>query len=155
MRFSVAVAVATLASSVSASLVARQLPQCANSCIMSADLGGCQPTDNACLCKSQKFVNSTTTCIGTQCTGSDLQAALTAAQQLCAVVGVTLTSIPSNFPTGGVASSTGASPTTSGSAAGTTPGSAAPASQTGNSASFNGISFMAGAAALGLAALAL
>ncbi|KXN93055.1 hypothetical protein AN958_10372 [Leucoagaricus sp. SymC.cos] len=88
MRLSVAVTVAALASAASANVVSRQdgLPACAMQCLSTADLDGCVSTDNACLCKSTKFVESSTVCIGNTCKGSDLQAALQAAQQLCAIV---------------------------------------------------------------------
>ena len=61
-------------------------PACAGTCIASADLGGCSDTDDACLCKNSAFVSSTYACIQKTCQGSDLQAAITAAQSLCAAV---------------------------------------------------------------------
>ncbi|KAI0697623.1 hypothetical protein C8T65DRAFT_525472, partial [Cerioporus squamosus] len=58
-------------------------PGCANSCLANADFGSCDPLDDSCLCKSQAFVSSVTDCITGACQGSDLQAAESAAQQLC------------------------------------------------------------------------
>ncbi|KAI6110104.1 hypothetical protein F5141DRAFT_1004140, partial [Pisolithus sp. B1] len=48
---------------------------CADTCITSANLGGCSATDNSCLCRSQSFVSAVTSCIETSCSGSDLQQA--------------------------------------------------------------------------------
>ncbi|KAI6112382.1 hypothetical protein EDD17DRAFT_1595822 [Pisolithus thermaeus] len=93
MRAAVAfVALSAALSSVSAGLVSRQsLPSCANPCITNANLGGCSATDDTCLCENQTFINSTTTCIESSCTGNDLQEAEQYAQSLCLAVGVTLT----------------------------------------------------------------
>ncbi|KAG6840157.1 hypothetical protein C0991_008504, partial [Blastosporella zonata] len=93
MRFTFAVL--TLAvSSASASIIARQIPSCADNCLFGSNvnLGGCSSTDNVCLCNSQVFVSTSTTCIESACSGKDLQTAISVAQQLCASVGVTLTS---------------------------------------------------------------
>ncbi|KAI6018318.1 hypothetical protein EDC04DRAFT_2742509 [Pisolithus marmoratus] len=93
MRFAVAfVTLSAALSSVSAGFVTRQtLPACAQTCITNADLGGCSITDDTCLCNNQTFVSSTTSCIESSCTGSDLQEAEQYAQSLCLAVGVTLT----------------------------------------------------------------
>ncbi|KAF5350713.1 hypothetical protein D9756_008564 [Leucocoprinus leucothites] len=155
MRFSLVIAVAAFVSSASASLISRQggLPQCAFECITKADLGGCQATDNNCLCRSDTFLNSSTNCIGQTCKGQDLEDATAAARQLCAIVGVTLTSTPAGFPTltgtltGGTATAAGAN-TASGTAGGATPSGS-------SAASINGVSTVASIAALGLAALVL
>ncbi|KDR69077.1 hypothetical protein GALMADRAFT_77836, partial [Galerina marginata CBS 339.88] len=61
-------------------------PACAFPCIVGADLDGCAPTDNVCLCTSEPFVNSTTSCIESKCTGDDLIAAEQFAEALCAAV---------------------------------------------------------------------
>jgi len=99
MRFALAAALfAFAASSASAAtLDARQsgVPQCGLTCLTNANLGGCASNDNKCLCSNPAFVSSTTQCIQSSCTGSDLQAAETFAQQTCLAVGVTLTnSVP-------------------------------------------------------------
>ncbi|THU85128.1 hypothetical protein K435DRAFT_783425 [Dendrothele bispora CBS 962.96] len=115
MRYSffVSTALVSLASASSVSLWRRQFPGCATSCLANADTGNCVASDNACLCRSQSFVDSTTQCIESSCSGNDLQTALTDAQMLCAAVGVTLTSTPGSTPTSGGASTTVTSPATS------------------------------------------
>ncbi|KAI6115318.1 hypothetical protein EDD16DRAFT_1594859 [Pisolithus croceorrhizus] len=135
MRAAVAlVALSAALSSASAGLVSRQsLPSCANPCITNANLGGCSATDDTCLCESQTFINSTTTCIESSCTGNDLQEAEQYAQSLCLAVGVTLT-IATPTPTS-------TSPTSSSS-------STATATQTGSATSSYGINGFAAAAAI-------
>ncbi|KAH8827124.1 hypothetical protein DL96DRAFT_1605617 [Flagelloscypha sp. PMI_526] len=140
MRFSV---VAVLAAFVATAVA--QLPDCATPCIAGADLDGCQATDNACLCKSKAFVNSTTTCITSSCQGDALTQAISVSQELCAKVGVTLS---------GTSTAPAASGTSS-AAAGTTSAAASSASAKPNSASTQGFNAAAGLVALGLAALAL
>ncbi|KAH8827123.1 hypothetical protein DL96DRAFT_1233624 [Flagelloscypha sp. PMI_526] len=132
MRFSVV----TILAAFVASAVA-QLPDCATPCITGADLDGCQATDNACLCKSQKFVSSTTTCIMGACKGDNLTQAISVSQELCAKVGVTL-------------SATSTAPAASGTS---TSAAASSASAKPNSASIQGFNAAAGLVALGLAAL--
>ncbi|KIK48523.1 hypothetical protein CY34DRAFT_68132, partial [Suillus luteus UH-Slu-Lm8-n1] len=74
-------------SSTFAALLTRQsLPNCAVSCLQNADYGNCASTDDSCLCHSQAFINSTTSCIQASCTGSDLTNAEAASQSLCAAV---------------------------------------------------------------------
>ncbi|KAG8739856.1 hypothetical protein FRC10_005051 [Ceratobasidium sp. 414] len=82
-----------LAAVVSAgSISRRQLPACAMQCMASADTGGCDPTDNTCMCNSAAFVTSTYQCVQQTCTDpSDLQAAIDGARALCAAAGVNLT----------------------------------------------------------------
>ncbi|KAG2340382.1 hypothetical protein BDR05DRAFT_890056 [Suillus weaverae] len=97
MRFAVVVLSLSVAvSSAFATLIARQsLPNCAVACLTNANYGNCSSTDNNCLCHSQAFINSTTSCIQASCTGSDLTNAEAASQSLCAAVvccGVTLVS---------------------------------------------------------------
>ncbi|KLO09992.1 hypothetical protein SCHPADRAFT_907285 [Schizopora paradoxa] len=146
MRFSLAAffTVAVAASSASAAILnARQsgVPACGLSCLENADLGGCASNDNACLCNNSAFVSSTTQCIQSSCTGSDLQAAETFAQQTCLAVGVTLTN-----------SATSASNTAS--ATSSSSSSASP-SPTSNAAYISGASLsnLAAAGAIGVAAL--
>ncbi|KAJ8596835.1 hypothetical protein M405DRAFT_928505 [Rhizopogon salebrosus TDB-379] len=146
MRFPVAVLVLSAAvSSVFAALVARQsLPNCAVPCITNADYGNCSSTDDTCLCHSQAFINSTTTCIQASCTGSDLTNAEAASQALCAAVGVTLTTAPAST---GVSSATSTGTSKSASSA-----SSSTASPTSNAASSNSINVLTGAAALAILA---
>ncbi|PPQ70107.1 hypothetical protein CVT26_013392 [Gymnopilus dilepis] len=164
MRFStVAFTLFGAAASVSASsLVARQgsLPDCAIPCTTQADLGGCVISDTHCLCTNEKFVSSTTSCIESKCTGSDLQAAIAYSQGLCLTVGVTLasSSTPATSPTaGGSNSSSSASQTSSGaSSTATSPSSPAAPSPTNNAASAHGVNTLLGlSAAAGLVAFAL
>ncbi|KAJ7582076.1 hypothetical protein C8J56DRAFT_243796 [Mycena floridula] len=118
MRFSAVILfVATVSAAQLPGLFQRAtLPDCANLCIAKADFDGCNPVDNLCLCKSQKFVSSSTNCIKATCTGSDLTEAISGAIELCASVGVTLTSsspAASQTQTGSAAPDNGA-PTTTG-----------------------------------------
>ncbi|KAG2124658.1 hypothetical protein DEU56DRAFT_892969 [Suillus clintonianus] len=141
MRFAVVVLTLSVAfSSAFAALVARQsLPNCAATCLENADYGNCSSTDDTCLCHSQAFINSTTTCIQASCTGSDLTNAEAASQSLCAAVGVTLT----------VTSAT-ATATSNGTATATT----AKASST-NAASSHSVNMLTGAAAFAILAASL
>ena len=59
------------------------LPDCAATCLATANLEGCQPNDNKCLCSSSAFVSSTTACIQSACSGSDLTNAEAAAREIC------------------------------------------------------------------------
>jgi hypothetical protein len=59
---------------------------CAATCLANGDFGSCSQQDNACLCKSQAFVNSTTLCIQKACQGSDLADAEKYSQAVCAAV---------------------------------------------------------------------
>ncbi|KAF9224982.1 hypothetical protein BS17DRAFT_731760 [Gyrodon lividus] len=143
MRFAVALFALTVAvSSASSALIARQsLPNCAAPCLANANYGSCAPDDDTCLCNDQTFLNSTTTCIQSSCSGSDLTEAEAFAQALCLAVGVTLTA--------NSATPTATAPTT----ASATSTSASPSPSTG-AASSNSINMFAGAvAAFALAAV--
>ena len=143
MRFAIAfVTMSAVISAVPAAMIFQRqsIPSCATTCIANADLGGCQMGDDSCLCHNEAFINSTTTCIQSTCTGQDLQTAEYDAQQLCLAVDVTLTaSSPSSS----------ASPTTSNSSAPNT------ASTKNNGAVSNSINILAGAAAVALGAALL
>ncbi|KIK93680.1 hypothetical protein PAXRUDRAFT_144531 [Paxillus rubicundulus Ve08.2h10] len=129
MRFAVALFALTGVSSVSSALVARQsLPNCAAPCLTNANFDGCSPDDDSCLCHDQVFIDSTTSCIQSSCTGSDLAEAEAFAQSLCLAVGVTLTAA-STIPTPMPYLVSSLSPSSTG------------------AASSNGISMFAGAAA--------
>ncbi|EKM78263.1 hypothetical protein AGABI1DRAFT_85926 [Agaricus bisporus var. burnettii JB137-S8] len=88
MRLSFALAAAALASTVSASLVARSasLPACALVCITQADSSDCKATDNVCLCNKERFLVSFIRCINLFCQGGDIETALNAGNQLCAAI---------------------------------------------------------------------
>jgi len=59
---------------------------CAVTCLANGDFGSCSQQDNACLCKSQAFVNSTTVCIEKDCQGDDLKNAEAYSQAICEAV---------------------------------------------------------------------
>ncbi|KAK0484448.1 hypothetical protein IW261DRAFT_1416409 [Armillaria novae-zelandiae] len=153
MRFSlVALPLSVLVAGSSAvSLHSRQLPSCATDCITGSnvDYGNCSSSDNACLCKNSDFVNSVQSCITSNCTGDDLQTALSVAQALCAAAGVTLTSE--------AASATSTSPSSSSSASSSLSSTSASAASTSasNGALTVGSNAAAGLAAIGFVALAL
>ncbi|KAI0672256.1 hypothetical protein C8Q78DRAFT_1026087 [Trametes maxima] len=151
MRFFAVLALTAAVSSASAAhLQRRQYPDCATPCLASADFGNCDPLDDGCLCKNANFISSTTKCIQGACQGNELQTALTAAQQACLSVGVTLTnSAPAATQTAPASGSSAAasSPTST---------SAAPAQTSNNAAvSARGVNALAALAAVGAAALAL
>ncbi|KII91555.1 hypothetical protein PLICRDRAFT_84951, partial [Plicaturopsis crispa FD-325 SS-3] len=141
MRFTSAILIlSTVYASASAAIVSRQsLPNCAAPCLSgsSVNYGGCSPQDNKCLCNSQTFVQSSTACIQSSCTGDDLTNAEELAQSLCAAIGVTLSSSAPSSTGSSSASSTASS------AASTT----SAASATANSARSNGINAVTGLAA--------
>ncbi|KDQ56542.1 hypothetical protein JAAARDRAFT_36030 [Jaapia argillacea MUCL 33604] len=141
MRFTFAIVALT---SALAAVSAQSIPACATPCLANANLGGCAATDNACLCKNQAFISSTTACIQANCTGSDLTNAEAAAQALCAAVGVTLTP-----PASTGSASHSAAPSS------TAPSSASPRSTAKSGAVTYGINAVVGLAAVALSALAL
>ncbi|KAH0578681.1 hypothetical protein H2248_003811 [Termitomyces sp. 'cryptogamus'] len=179
MHFTLALSLLSLASAVCASLVPRQtIPQCASACLFGpdVDLDGCSVTDNLCLCKSAPFISRSTSCIESACSGNDLQTALTVAQQLCASVGVTLTSAaPASTSAGAGNNSLDAKPTSSfvfsrqfalssdltrhlsSTPSSATSASASAPATTSNAATLNSLNpnALVGLAAVGLAALAL
>ncbi|KAF8646626.1 hypothetical protein AX16_007126 [Volvariella volvacea WC 439] len=155
MRFSAAaLALFGAAVSVSASVLsARQLPDCSMPCIANAPTDPCATSDNACLCRNENFIEQTTVCIMQTCQGDDLQNALAAAQEMCRLVGVTLTSTPTlPSETGSSSESASETPESSETSASET---ADNAQETDNSAATLKTSAFAGLAAVGLAALAL
>ncbi|KAK0194688.1 hypothetical protein F5146DRAFT_1135440 [Armillaria mellea] len=157
MRFSLVVLpLSALVGSSAASLNARQLPSCAVSCITGSNTsyGDCSASDNACLCKNANFVSSAESCITSNCTGDDLQTALSAAQALCAAAGVTLTSEAVSATSTSPSSSSSASSASRASSSASTSASAASTSSS-NGALTVGSNAVAGLAAIGLVALAL
>ncbi|EGO01268.1 hypothetical protein SERLA73DRAFT_179413 [Serpula lacrymans var. lacrymans S7.3] len=139
MRFTLALLAFGAFSTASAGLVSRQasLPNCAVACLIDANFGSCSSQDDACLCNDSAFVQSSTSCIQSSCTGSDLTNAEAAAQEMCAAVGVTLAT----------ASATTTSPTTTASST-TSPSPSASS----NGATSHGISILAGSAAFAVLA---
>ncbi|KIY73234.1 hypothetical protein CYLTODRAFT_417203 [Cylindrobasidium torrendii FP15055 ss-10] len=101
MRFFLAAA--AIIPTVYGALVQRQasLPSCAATCLATADFGSCDSSDYGCLCSSDKFISSVSSCITSSCSGDDLASATTVSTQLCAAAGVTL----SNLPTGSATAS--------------------------------------------------
>jgi len=145
MRFSAVIVVlsAAFATTTSAALLGsrQSYASCALTCLTASpsSVTGCSPTDTACLCKNQTFVQTTTACFESSCSGSDLEQSLEAAQAMCRAVGVTLTSSTSGTPTSG-SSSTKPSSTSSSST---------------NSADSNGVNALFALSALGLIGYAL
>ncbi|KAF8497488.1 hypothetical protein F5888DRAFT_1803510 [Russula emetica] len=137
MRAFLSLFITALISTVSASLLyPRQIPgypNCAQGCLANATSTKCQPGQVSCLCQDPVFINTTSTCFANNCNGTDLQAADKAARDNCALAGVTLTS--SSSATAAASSSTSSSKS--------------------NSAESTMVNIMGGAAALGLAVLAL
>ncbi|CAE7148314.1 unnamed protein product [Rhizoctonia solani] len=112
MRVSIvlaALAAVASASSLTNALSKRQYPECAMTCAQSADYDGCSITDNTCMCKSQKFVNSMSSCLDTTCKGDDLTKSKEISNALCVAAGVPLTSTAST-PATASATSAAASP---------------------------------------------
>ncbi|KAI3611881.1 hypothetical protein WG66_016217 [Moniliophthora roreri] len=146
------VAILAAASASASTLFARQagIPSCAATCITQAKIpDGCDPTDNGCLCRNQEFVQSTSDCVKSTCSGNDLTQAEALAQQLCADQGVTLTDSASPTQTGSPSG-----PAASGGSASAPAQSTAPS--TGNNGALsNGANIMASLAGIGLVALAL
>ncbi|KAF8801214.1 hypothetical protein BYT27DRAFT_7226963 [Phlegmacium glaucopus] len=160
MHFATVFTLAAAVVSTSASLVARQsLPDCAASCLLNANLNGCIVSDTHCLCTNQVFVSSTTQCIETSCSGSDLQNALSYSQALCAAVGVTLsnTAAASTSTTASAATTVSAATTASSGSASSGSASSGSASATPSkaAAAAHGANTFVGLAAVGLVALAL
>ncbi|CAE6420561.1 unnamed protein product [Rhizoctonia solani] len=115
MRVSIVLAALAAVASAS-SLSKRQYPSCAMTCAQSADYDGCAATDNTCMCKSQKFVDSMSTCLTKTCTGDDLAKAQSISNAICKAAGVPLATSTSAASTAtGTASSSNAAINLSGS----------------------------------------
>ncbi|KAF8226409.1 hypothetical protein L208DRAFT_365290 [Tricholoma matsutake] len=74
---------------------------------------GCQPNDYNCHCNSQLWINTMNTCIVQQCSGVDLQDAISAEKSLCAAVGVGITVTPTVTASGSSSTTTPAPTRTS------------------------------------------
>jgi len=131
------------ASAASSGLWSRQqFPSCAGPCLSNAFFGSCQPNDYGCLCRSNAYINSVSSCFVNACSGVELQDAVSGALNLCAAVGVTLTN---TLPSPTASSNSGGSTTTTQAAA------------TSNAALANSVTpnALAGIIVFGLGALAL
>jgi len=137
MRAFLSLFITALISTVSASLLYPRAipgyPACAQPCLANATSSKCQPGEVHCLCLDTQFVNQTSTCFAASCTGADLDTADKTARDNCALAGVTLTSSGTSSATAGSSTS----------------------SSKPNSAESTVVNIMGGAAALGLAVLAL
>ncbi|KIK91176.1 hypothetical protein PAXRUDRAFT_65606, partial [Paxillus rubicundulus Ve08.2h10] len=58
-------------------------PECVTACFQTADFGGCAEDDAACLCQSNAFVSSITSCVQSSCDAEDLQEAQIIGQAFC------------------------------------------------------------------------
>ncbi|KAG8988720.1 hypothetical protein FRB94_000435 [Tulasnella sp. JGI-2019a] len=105
MRFStifVAIVAASVASAASLHFKRQGAwPACTNGCFPTGPVGNCQLTDNACLCTSGTYVQSTNACFTNNCSGSDLATATGMAQSICQSNGVTMTSVPGGIQIAG------------------------------------------------------
>ncbi|KAF8645443.1 hypothetical protein AX16_007819 [Volvariella volvacea WC 439] len=94
----------------SAALFSRQVdveaPSCVLSCAASVDFGECMPDNIPCLCNSQAFANSYSTCVVGACTGDDITLGLGYFESACTAQGIDIdigvTSSPPVGPTAGV-----------------------------------------------------
>ncbi|KAI0301309.1 hypothetical protein BC826DRAFT_558394 [Russula brevipes] len=111
-------------------------PACAQSCLANAKSTKCLSGEVQCLCEDTDFINNTTACFLSSCSGSDLQTAEDTARKNCALAGVTLSS--TSTPAGSATSSPSST-----------------ASSKPNGADSTMVNIIGGAAALGLAVLAL
>jgi hypothetical protein len=59
---------------------------CAGPCLSNAFFGSCQPNDYGCLCRSNAYINSVSSCFVNACSGVELQDAVSGALNLCAAV---------------------------------------------------------------------
>ncbi|KAK7061390.1 hypothetical protein R3P38DRAFT_2829216 [Favolaschia claudopus] len=127
-------------------------PSCANDCLNNpANLEGCQPTDETCLCKSLPFVQTTFACILAACNSTaDQQSAIAGAESLCLDFGVTLTAESSAIVAGLSTIASGA--TTTGGPSQSTSSTPAAAPSTGSGQQLAGGLFVSTALVVGMAA---
>ena len=130
------------------------LVDCAQGCLANATSSVCQPGEVHCLCLDQQFINSTTTCFQNNCNGTDLQSADQTAQKNCALAVcffISLTFLDRTKLLMDVMQGVtlGTPSATAGQTASTD------ATKKSNGADSTMINIVGGAAALGLAALAL
>ncbi|KAG8939966.1 hypothetical protein FRC04_005779 [Tulasnella sp. 424] len=159
MRFSTVI-VALVASVVSASALSERqsgsFPPCSIPCLTNATTGSCSPTDNTCLCKSDDYLRSTTTCIQGACSAADLATAAGLAQQLCKAAGVDISNNPAAQPTSASgAAATGAAATSAKSSSTAAAASATPTHNAAVAGSVVGKGMMVGGFVAAAAVLAL
>ncbi|KAH8823440.1 hypothetical protein DL96DRAFT_1617557 [Flagelloscypha sp. PMI_526] len=82
---------ALLVATVLAQVDISTLPACLVECMVNATVGACSYTDAKCLCQSQSFLLSSTTCVVSKCNGDDITKSLQDAAGLCADAGAPLT----------------------------------------------------------------
>ncbi|KAG9043479.1 hypothetical protein FS837_009489 [Tulasnella sp. UAMH 9824] len=117
MRFSALFAASFVSFAAAASIA--DYPACALSCLTTANYGTCDPAtlDQKCLCQSQEFITSSTTCIRQSCSAEDDATAAQVSNELCAEAGVTVsftaTATASAEQTASAAASSAASAATS------------------------------------------
>ncbi|KAF8211521.1 hypothetical protein K438DRAFT_1752254 [Mycena galopus ATCC 62051] len=132
MRFAATLAAVSIISSVAGAYHPRQIPgfpACASNCLNDpTNLGGCQQTDESCLCNSLPFVETTFACITAACQGADQQSAITGAENFCLDFDVTLSAESSVIAAGLSTLSLGASITGSSSPSLTSSSAPAPTS---------------------------
>jgi hypothetical protein len=101
MRFSTVFVVLSAAfATTSASLLENRqtgYASCALPCLTTITSASCAANDTKCLCQDKDFVNKTTLCFQTNCTGTDLTKSVAAAVEMCRSVGVTLSSTPTQM----------------------------------------------------------
>lgn len=59
---------------------------CALPCLASVDTGSCARDDANCLCRNEQFVEDTTLCFESKCSGADLDKSIAAAIAMCRAV---------------------------------------------------------------------
>ncbi|KAF8838197.1 hypothetical protein BDN67DRAFT_971889 [Paxillus ammoniavirescens] len=74
------------------------IPECVTQCFQAADLSGCAQDDVSCLCQSDAFIYSITSCVLSSCDAQDQQEAQIIGQAFCGQAGVTGT-VDSSTPT--------------------------------------------------------
>ncbi|KAJ8116460.1 hypothetical protein OPT61_g2110 [Boeremia exigua] len=94
MRFSIVAAIATFSATVlgQGNLVG-QIPQCAQSCFGTDNLGSCNLIDVACICGSSA-ITQVACCVLSSCSQSDIDTTINFATTLCRGAGVTLNTNP-------------------------------------------------------------
>ncbi|KAH6612500.1 hypothetical protein C7974DRAFT_405716 [Boeremia exigua] len=93
MRFSVIAAVATFSATVLGQGLVGQIPQCAQSCFGTDNLGTCNLIDVACICGSSA-ITQVACCVLSSCNQADIDTTINFASTLCRGAGVTLNTSP-------------------------------------------------------------
>lgn len=113
------------------------LPACALSCLATANYGTCSQAalDQACLCQSQEFITSSTTCIRQSCSAEDDATAAQISNELCLEAGVTVSFTATATATASAEQTASASAATSAAASAAASAATSAASQVSASAS--------------------